>query len=124
MLGVRLKKMSRRQTKLYLKAIMIVLFLVCLFGYGSYEIWNYVTGPRIIISSPENGSAVSESLISIDGQGKNTKEITLNDRPIVVDEAGNFSEKILLSYGYNVLELKAQDKFGKKTEQELQIVYK
>ena len=121
---IRIIIMSRRQTKLYLKAIMIVLFLVCLFGYGSYEIWNYVTGPQIIVSSPANGSAVSQSLISIDGHGKNTKEITLNDRPIVVDEAGNFSEKILLSYGYNVLELKAQDRFGKKTEQELQIVYK
>jgi hypothetical protein len=30
----------------------------------------------------------------------------------------------LLSYGYNVLELKAEDRFGKETEQKLQIVYK
>ena len=116
--------MSRRETKFYLKAIVITLFLICLFGYGAFEVWNYATGPKIIISSPANGSAVSESLITISGQGKNTKEITLNDRPIVVDESGNFNEKILLSYGYNVLELKAEDRFGKKTEQELQIVYK
>ncbi len=116
--------MSRRETKFYLKAIGITLFLIALFGYGIFEVWNYATGPKIIIASPANGSAVSESLISIDGQGRNTKEITLNDRPIVVDEQGNFSEKILLSYGYNVLELKAKDRFGKKTEQQLQIVYK
>ncbi len=116
--------MSRRETKFYLKTIIISLFLICLFGYGAFEIWAYATGPKIIVTSPPNGAAVSESLISIDGQGKNTKEITLNDRPIVVDEAGNFSEKILLSYGYNVLELRAEDRFGKKTEQELQIVYK
>jgi len=116
--------MSRRETKFYLKAIIITLFLIALFGYGAFEVWNYATGPKIIVSSPVNGSAVSESLISIDGQGKNTKEITLNDRPIVVDETGKFSEKILLSYGYNVLELKAEDRFGKKTEQKLQIVYK
>ena len=116
--------MSRRETKFYLKTIVICLFLVLLFGYGIFEIWNYATGPKIVLASPLNGSAVSESLISIDGQGKNTKEITLNDRPIVVDEAGRFSEKVLLSYGYNVLELKAEDRFGKKTEQKLQIVYK
>jgi hypothetical protein len=116
--------MSRRQTKFYLKAIVITLFLICLFGYGAFEVWKYATGPKIIVTSPADGSAVSESLISIDGQGINTKEITLNDRAIVVDEKGNFSEKILLSYGYNVLELKAQDRFGKKTEQKLQIVYK
>jgi hypothetical protein len=116
--------MSRRETKFYLKAITITLFLIALFGYGIFEVWNYATGPEIIVSSPKNGSVVSESLISIDGQGKNIQEITFNDRPIMVDEVGNFSEKILLSYGYNVLELKAQDRFGKTTEQELQIVYK
>ena len=68
--------MSRRETKFYLKAIVITLFLICLFGYGVFEIWDYATGPKIILSSPTNGSAVSESLISIAGQGKNTKEIT------------------------------------------------
>ena len=98
--------------------------MICLFGYGAFEVWNYATGPKITVTSPPNGAAVSESLISIDGQAKNTKIITLNDRPIVVDEKGYFSEKILLSDGDNVLELKAEDKFGKKTEQELQIVYK
>ncbi len=116
--------MSRRQTKFYLKAIGIILFLVCLFGYGAFEVWNYATGPKIILADAYNGQAVSESLMTIEGQGKNTQEITLNDRSIVMDETGHFSEKILLSYGYNVLELKAQDRFGKQTEQILQIVYK
>lgn len=116
--------MSRRETKFYLKAIVICLFLVIIFGYGAYEIWNYATGPEIIISSPANGAAVSESFINIVGQAKNSKIITLDDRPIVVDQAGNFNEKVLLSYGYNILVLKAQDRFGQQTEQELQIVYK
>jgi hypothetical protein len=116
--------MSRRETKFYLKAIIIIIFLIILFGYGIFEIWNYATGPQILLTSPPNGAVVSESLITIIGQGKNTKIITLNDRPVVVDETGHFSENILLSYGYNVLELKAEDRFGKKTEERLQIVYK
>ncbi len=116
--------MSRRETKFYLKAIIICLFLCALFGYGIFEVWNYATGPKITISSPANGSVVSESLTLIAGKIKNTKEITLNDRPIVVDENGNFSEEILLSYGYNVLKLEAQDRFGKKTEEILQVIYK
>ena len=116
--------MSRRETKFYLKAIIITIFLLALFSYGAFEVWKYATGPKIIVTSPQNGIAVSESLISIEGQAKNSKEITLNDRPIVIDETGNFKEKILLSYGYNVLELRAEDRFGKTTEQKLQIVYK
>lgn len=116
--------MSRRETKFYLKAIIVGLFLVILFGYGIYEVWNYATGPQIIVSSPASGISVSESLISIEGRVKNSKEINLNDRPIVIDQAGNFSEKMLLSYGYNVLMLKAEDRFGKTAEQKLEIVYK
>ena len=115
--------MSRRETKFYLKAIIITVFLIILFGYGIFEVWNYATGPKIFVTSPPNGSVVSESLITIIGQGKNTKQITLNDRPIVTDETGRFSENILLSYGYNVLELKAEDRFGKKTEERLSLIH-
>lgn len=116
--------MSRRETKFYLKTIIVSLFVIILIGYGIFEVWNYMTGPQIYITSPADGLAVSESLISIEGQTKNSKIITLNDRPIVVDEVGRFKESILLSYGYNVLILKAEDRFGKKTEQKLQLVYK
>jgi len=116
--------MSRLETKLYLKVTLIILFLIILFGYTIFEIWNYATGPKLTVSSPINGSVVSESLISINGCGKNTKKITLNNRAITVDESGVFQEQILLSYGYNILELKAEDRFGKQTEQKLQIVYK
>lgn len=116
--------MSRRQTKFYLKAIIITLFLILLFGYGIFEIWNYATGPKITVTNPQNGQAVSESLIIVSGQVKNIKEITLNGRVILVTEDGEFKEQILLSYGYNVLKLEARDKFGKKTEEILQVIYK
>ena len=68
--------------------------------------------------------AVSESFLNVIGRVKNSKIITLDDRPIVIDQNGNFSEKILLAYGYNVIVLKAEDRFGKKTERDLQIIYK
>jgi hypothetical protein len=116
--------MSRRETKFYLKAIIIVCFLAIIFSYGVFEIWNYATGPKITITSPTNGSVVNESLITISGQTRNAQKITLNDRPIVVNENGDFSEKMLLSYDYNVLTLKAEDRFGKIAEQKLQLVYK
>jgi len=116
--------MSRRETKFYLKALIIILFLLVIFGYGAFEIWNYATGPKIIVTQPQNGVVISESLITIEGQVKNVKKISLNDRPIVIDEVGNFKEQVLLSYGYNVLLLKAEDRFNKETSQELQLVYK
>jgi hypothetical protein len=116
--------MSRRETKFYLKALAIALFLIVLFGYAVFEVWNYATGPKITITYPESNSAVTESLIEITGQAKNIKAITLNNRPIVIDREGNFSEPFLLSYGYNVLVLRAEDRFGKVDEKVLELVYK
>jgi len=83
-----------------------------------------VFGPQITISSPLNGSLASSSLIEIIGVAKNIKEISLNDRKIFIDEKGNFKEKVLLSYGYNVIVIKASDKFDSKTEKVLEVIYK
>ncbi len=116
--------MSRHETKFYFKTIIISLFVLILFGYGFYELWKYLSGPQIILNYPTDGLVVSESLIEIEGQVKNSKLLTLNDRPIVVDQLGNFHESLLLSYGYNILKLHAEDRFGKQTGQTLQIIYK
>lgn len=116
--------MSRRETKFYLKVAIITLFLLTLFGYAVFEIWNYATGPKIVVTYPTENLAVSESLINITGQANNIKVITLNDRAIVIDQDGNFAEPFLLSYGYNIIVLKAEDRFGQKTEKDLEIVYK
>lgn len=116
--------MSRQQTKFYLKTIVITLSLLILFGYGLFELWGFITGPRLTILSPTDGQVVSESLIAIEGKTKNVQKITLNEREIDRNEEGYFKEEILLSYGYNVLELKVEDRFGKKDSEILQIVYK
>jgi hypothetical protein len=116
--------MSRQQTKFYLKTIIIIISLIILFGYGIFELWGYMNGPKLTIISPINGSAVSESLVSIAGKTKNAQKITLNRRDIDRNENGDFSEEILLSYGYNILELAVEDRFGKRDSEILQIVYK
>ena len=63
-------------------------------------------------------------MIKIAGAAKNIKSISLDDRPIFIDEAGSFSEKLLLSNGYNVIKISAWDKFNKKTDKLIEVVYK
>ena len=48
----------------------------------------------------------------------------MNDRKIFIDQQGNFKEKILLSYGYNIITMKANDKFGRNTKKKLELIYK
>jgi hypothetical protein len=41
-----------------------------------------------------------------------------------MDEEGNFTQKVLLSTGYNVLKVSGVDKFQRETEQILEVTYK
>jgi len=67
---------------------------------------------------------VSEPLITISGQARRIASLALNGMEISVTEEGGFSEKYVLTPGYNRLILNARDKYGKTTERVVEIVYK
>lgn len=115
---------DRHKTRRWIKISLISISILFIVGYAFYEVQKIVYGPRIIINTPKDGSLVSQSLIDVSGITQNIKEISLNDKKIFIDETGNFSEKVLLSYGYNVLTLKASDKFDRKIEKTLEVIYK
>ena len=48
--------------------------------------------------------------------------ISMNEKPIFVDEGGLFEEKLLLSPGSNIIEIKAKDRFKKKLLKQLKFI--
>lgn len=115
--------MNRGLTKLYFKIFLISIFLFLILGYAFYQSKNLLTGPVIDVTEPQNGRTVNNQLINIIGSSKNVKKITLNDRLIEIDESGAFNERLLLSEGYNIMKISAWDKFEKKTEKIIEVVY-
>jgi len=115
---------DRHATRRFIKFLIISIILLCVFGYTAYEIQKIVFGPKIEVISPINGSLISNPLTEVSGIAKNIKDISLNDKKIFIDEEGNFTEKILLSYGYNSITIKAGDKFGRNTEKIVEVIYK
>ncbi len=97
---------------------------VIIVAYSLFQAQKFLTGPVIIVSTPQNGATYNQTLIEISGQAKNIAYINLDDRKMFIDKNGNFSEKLLLSPGYNVVKLDAWDKFGKQTEKKLELVLK
>lgn len=96
---------------------------VCIAFYFFYQARDLIQGPSIAIETPQNGASLATPLLEIKGVASNISSITLNDTPIFVDEEGVFKEKILLSPGYNIIKLSALDKFGRKTEKLLQLIF-
>lgn len=106
-----------------IKTVTFVLLLIGILGYTFFQTQSLVTGPVINISKPQNGATLTASLIEIVGTTENISSISINDRYIFIDESGAFKEKLLLSPGYNIITLQAEDRFGRKTEEILELVY-
>lgn len=96
--------------------------LIGLYAYGQSR--QYLKGPQIVINEPQNGATLLEAPLVIAGNAQNVSHITLNGASIFVDSKGDFREKLLLLPGYNILTISAEDRFGRKTEKTLELVYK
>lgn len=115
--------MMLQSAKQYLKIGGIIIIAGIVLIYGLFRSRDFLEGPSIVIESPENGATLNQALLSINGQAKHIAFITLNDRQIFVDESGALSEELLLQHGYNVISIKATDRFNRKVEKRLELIY-
>lgn len=116
--------MSTKSANSYIKLFVGILFVILITGYTYFQSGNFIEGPTLVIDTPANGSTFSKSLITIEGTARHITHIQLNNDQIFVDEYGKFSEQLLLSLGYNIITLEAQDRFGRETTKTLELVYK
>ena len=115
---------NRSGIKRVIKIIALVIVLIIIIGYGIFASHDFLLGPEIIIVKPENGSTFYESKVEIVGIAKRIKSIEINGKPITIDEEGNWNEFNILSPGYNIFSIKAQDKFNREKEYRLELIYK
>lgn len=107
------------------KKYLIILILVIIFlFFGLYRARNFLEGPKIVIESPIDGQAVSSSYLEIKGVAKNVALLYLNGRQIFTDQNGNFKENLLLARGYNIIQIKADDKFNREVKIKREVVLK
>ena len=112
------------QARTIIVIIASFIFVSGVLGYIYYRSKSFVQGPTISIESPVNGSSVTEALTEIKGQAQNVSSITVNGKKIFIDEKGIISEKLLLSQGYNIISVKAEDRFNRQVERTLEVIYR
>lgn len=113
-----------RNTQSILKILFVTTIAIVVITYTYYKTRDMSRGPTITITSPVNGSSVYSSLVKIKGTADNISHLSMNDRKIFTDESGEFTEELLLSSGYNIISIKANDKFERSIEKTLELVYK
>jgi hypothetical protein len=110
--------------KLLLRVLLAVIVITVVISYSYYRTKDFVRGPVITISYPVDGSTVSDKPIEIVGEARNISYISINDRQIFTNEEGVFKEKLLLYPGYNIISIKASDKFDRDIKKIIEVIYK
>ncbi len=113
------------QSGFNIKRFVIILSVFLLISYGIFNARNLIIGPTIEIFSPAKENVeTNKNLITIKGRAKNIAFLSLNEKPIFVNTEGLFEERLLLSPGSNIIEIKAKDRFKKEIIKTIKVYYK
>ena len=100
------------------------LFLASFFVYFIFIFQSFWRGPQITIDFPEEGAGLSNSHILVRGHGHDITKLELNGRLVYTDENGDFEEELILASGLNIIELKADGRFGRKISEKRMVMVK
>jgi hypothetical protein len=114
--------MTRTQLIRNLKIGIIVLAALIIASYGAWRSLDYARGPVITVFQPIDGSMIASSTAEIIGRADRVNDLTINGRPISLDEQGNFKETLIVFPGVNIITLDAKDQFGRSTEKQIEVV--
>lgn len=100
--------------KLTLATILLGTLVAGFLGLIVYNVKDMVFGTPFTVKAAADGSTVDSTFIPITGTTKHAQQISINGRIIGVDRQGNFSDGVILSPGYNIVEVAETDRFGKR----------
>ncbi len=109
--------------KKILSIVSISTFFLLIILYAFFRSKDLLFGVQIKNVNIMDGAKMTENTINLTGIARNAVNLTLNGREISVDQQGNFNETIALLSGYNVIDIKAKDKFGNGDEKIYKLIY-
>lgn len=75
----------------------------------------------LVITNPVDGTTVNQSSLIITGKTAPLASVYINDGQLTTDSIGNFSTKITLDEGENIIYILAHDNLGDAAEKEITI---
>ncbi len=85
---------------------------------------NYDTeAPVLELVKPEDGSAVEDQVVEVQGNTEVNARVTVNEHVVIVDQEGKFSYEVVLQEGGNEINVVVEDSAGNQTEKTLTVTY-
>ena len=102
--------------KTVLKIGLPTILLIIILGYGYLKTRDLFRGVKLTVETLEDGQIVNNPVLLLKGSAKKAVYLSINDREIFLTPDENFQDSLLLLPGYNIITLKARDKFGREKE--------
>lgn len=109
----------RIQQSLIFASVVLFLFL----GYLFFQYRAAFLPPSLAITSPQPNSTTSKE-ITVSGKADNNAIVYVNNQPVTVTNNGEFSKRLTLFPGNNTISVRAENRFGKVTEEQRNIIVK
>jgi cytoskeletal protein RodZ len=90
--------------------------------YLSVQYFSFISPPSLSVSSPKENETVSIKVIEVVGVTDPDATIEVNGQSALVDQDGNFIEKIEVAEGLDKIEIKAVSRSGKETVVERNVI--
>lgn len=102
---------------------LIITFSLFIVTYAFFKAEDLIFGVSIENVNIENQTSFETNKIEISGNARHATELILNGREISIDKEGNFKEDIAPLIGYNIVNIKAKDKFGHEDEKNYKLTF-
>ncbi len=109
-----------------LKNTLVAIAVFSVLGYAAFNSRFIIQGPEITLvhfEEDQNSIISKDKTFFLEGTVEHSSFISVNGRPIFIDETGYFSEKLLLSNGVSIIDIYAKDKFGKEIRKKIDVLY-
>ncbi|MEK7564197.1 MAG: hypothetical protein AAB510_01335 [Patescibacteria group bacterium] len=112
-----------QNTKKIIKISGLSIFFLVIFIYAFFVSKDLIFGVRIKNVNITDGIKITENILNINGNAKNATHIKLNGREISINQNGDFNETVALLPGFNIINIKAEDKFGYVDEKNYKLMH-
>lgn len=93
----------------------LIVFSVIL-GYLGYEYINFISPPKLEVTSPKEGQTVTRQFFNVEGSVNGGATITVNNQQATVGNDGKFESQIEVSKDLKEVKVVATSRSGKTTE--------
>jgi len=121
------KKIKKSELVIFpkiLKNILLLVVAAIFFLYLGFYLMKTFSLPKIEIFQPPDNLVTENGFVNVVGRADAKTQITINGVQTLKDDAGNFTKKIDLKKGINIIIISGQNKYSRQQNIEKQVLAK